>query len=74
MRRFLAVSIAVISVAFSITESRCEDEKSLGTNHPSTLTDLNNLITIYTMQGKNAEAEDIHKKILGIQDIPSPKN
>ena len=31
MKRFLAVLAAVISIAFSITESRCEDERSLGT-------------------------------------------
>ena len=37
-------------------------------NHAATLTDLNNLVTVYTLQGKSAEAEELHKKILGIKE------
>ncbi len=42
-------------------------EHEFGSDHPTTVTSLNNLAELHRAQGKYAEAEPLHKRALAIQ-------
>jgi tetratricopeptide (TPR) repeat protein len=44
------------------------DEKSLGPDHPTVGTRLNNLAALYDIQGRYAEAEPLYKRALAIAE------
>jgi len=44
------------------------DEKSLGPDHPSVATTLNNLAGLYESQGKYVEAEPLYQRSLAIRE------
>jgi|SRR5947209_12116188 len=39
----------------------------LGTKHPSTLVSMNKLATVLSDQGKNEQAEEMHRRALGLK-------
>merc|ERR1711871_799943 len=47
-------------------------ERALGTEHPSTLSSVNNLATLLQAQGKFAEAEPLYRRALEAREPVSP--
>jgi hypothetical protein len=43
-------------------------ETVLGKEHPSTLTNMNNLATVLRYPGEYVEAEEIHRQALGLRE------
>lgn len=43
-------------------------EKTVGSNHPSVATSLNNLAELYSAQGQYAQAEPLYKRALAINE------